>query len=82
MCWFLNPEKNLILFTGCRLLSFYKCILQESKERDMQQIKVIAFDADDTLWDNQVFYDKVESEFCHLLAGYERRKKSRPAYSP
>ena len=36
----------------------------------MQQIKVIAFDADDTLWDNQVFYDKVESEFCHLLAGY------------
>ena len=26
----------------------------------MQQIKVIAFDADDTLWDNQVFYDKVE----------------------
>ena len=29
----------------------------------MQQIKVIAFDADDTLWDNQVFYDKVESEY-------------------
>ena len=23
---FLNPEKNLILFTGCRLLSFYKRI--------------------------------------------------------
>ena len=41
----------------------------------MQQIKVIAFDADDTLWDNQVFYDKVESEFCHLLAGYKKKKR-------
>lgn len=36
----------------------------------MQEIKVIAFDADDTLWDNQVFYDEVESEFCRLLSEY------------
>ena len=31
---------------------------------------MIAFDADDTLWDNQVFYDEVESEFCRLLSEY------------
>lgn len=36
----------------------------------MQEIKVIAFDADDTLWENQIFYDKVESEFCQLLSEY------------
>lgn len=36
----------------------------------MQEIKVIAFDANDTLWDNQVFYDEVESEFCRLLSEY------------
>jgi len=64
-----GKELNFILpDAGC--FHFISVFLQESKERDMQQIKVIAFDADDTLWDNQVFYDKVESEFCHLLAGY------------
>jgi putative hydrolase of the HAD superfamily len=33
-------------------------------------IQVIAFDADDTLWDNQPLFDKVEKNFCHLLAEY------------
>jgi putative hydrolase of the HAD superfamily len=51
--------------------SFYKRIFAGiKKKRDMQEIKVIAFDADDTLWDNQVFYDEVESEFCRLLSEY------------
>lgn len=27
-------------------------------------IKAIAFDADDTLWENQPFFDDVEEKFC------------------
>ena len=33
-------------------------------------IKVIAFDADDTLWDNQHDYERVEAVFCEELAAY------------
>ena len=31
---------------------------------------VIAFDADDTLWDNQLQYDDVENRYCRLLSAY------------
>lgn len=41
---------------------------------DMQDIKnkvkVIAFDADDTLWDNQSYYDDAEKVFCSVLGDY------------
>jgi Predicted hydrolase (HAD superfamily) len=33
-------------------------------------IKVIAFDADDTLWDNQSYYDKAEVELTRVLSAY------------
>lgn len=33
-------------------------------------IKAIAFDADDTLWENQPFFDEVEEKFCSLLSEY------------
>lgn len=33
----------------------------------LNQIKVIGFDADDTLWVNEPFYQDVEREFCRLL---------------
>lgn len=33
-------------------------------------IKVIGFDADDTLWVNEPFYQEVESEFCMILKPY------------
>ena len=32
-----------------------------------REIKVVAFDADDTLWDCQTWFDKVEQECCELL---------------
>lgn len=32
-----------------------------------QEIKVVAFDADDTLWDCQTWFDKVEQKCCELL---------------
>ena len=33
-------------------------------------VKVIAFDADDTLWDCQSYFDEVEREYCRLLAPF------------
>ncbi|WP_299253173.1 HAD family hydrolase [uncultured Aquimarina sp.] len=36
----------------------------------LRNIKVIAFDADDTLWVNETFFRKAEEEFCELVADY------------
>lgn len=36
----------------------------------MKNIKVIAFDADDTLWQNENFYRDSEKQFCKLMAEY------------
>ncbi len=36
----------------------------------MKAIKVIGFDADDTLWSNACYFQEVEREFCELLAGF------------
>lgn len=33
-------------------------------------IKVVALDADDTLWANESYFRKTEEAFCQLLAGY------------
>lgn len=35
--------------------------------RNQMNVKVIAFDADDTLWDCQSHFDRVEQECCSLL---------------
>ncbi|MGI6243457.1 MAG: HAD family hydrolase [Prevotella sp.] len=35
-------------------------------------IRLIAFDADDTLWDNQTHFERVEREYCRILAPYGR----------
>ena len=34
------------------------------------EIKVIAFDADDTLWVNEPYFQETEREFCQLLEDY------------
>ncbi len=36
----------------------------------MKNIKVIAFDADDTLWVNEPYFQDVENKFCALLEDY------------
>lgn len=36
----------------------------------MTTIKVIGFDADDTLWVNEPFYQDVEKEFCQIMKPY------------
>jgi putative hydrolase of the HAD superfamily len=33
-------------------------------------IKVIAFDADDTLWVNEPYFKRTEEAFCELMSGY------------
>jgi len=33
-------------------------------------IKIIAFDADDTLWDNELYFQEAERKFCELLEDY------------
>ncbi len=35
-----------------------------------EKIKIIAFDADDTLWVNEPYYRETEKKFCRLMEGY------------
>jgi putative hydrolase of the HAD superfamily len=37
---------------------------------NLSNFKVIAFDADDTLWVNEPNYRKAEDRFCELMSGY------------
>ncbi|PSL07254.1 HAD family hydrolase [Cecembia rubra] len=36
----------------------------------MKEIQVIAFDADDTLWENEPYFREAENKFCSLLEDY------------
>lgn len=40
-----------------------------------KNIRVIAFDADDTLWVNETYFREAEKQFARLLAGYETENK-------
>ncbi|GAA3510626.1 HAD family hydrolase [Aquimarina addita] len=42
----------------------------------LKKIKVIAFDADDTLWVNETFFRKAEEEFCDLVADFLPREEA------
>src|SRR5690606_25721059 len=44
-------------------------------EVDYKDIKVIGFDADDTLWVNETYFRDAELEFAKLLAPYETVNK-------
>ncbi|MDC6352065.1 HAD family hydrolase [Zeaxanthinibacter sp. PT1] len=44
-------------------------------ELDFSKIKVIGFDADDTLWVNETYFRKTEEEFAKLLDHYETPNK-------
>ena len=35
-----------------------------------KDIRLVAFDADDTLWDNQSFFDSAVGDYCRLLGEY------------
>ena len=40
-----------------------------------KKIKVIAFDADDTLWVNETYFRDAEQEFAKLLSNFETMNK-------
>ena len=44
-------------------------------EIDYSNIKVIGFDADDTLWVNETYFREAELEFARLLSHYETANK-------
>lgn len=44
-------------------------------EVDFSNIKVIGFDADDTLWVNETYFRDTEEKFAELLDGYETKNK-------
>ncbi len=44
-------------------------------EIEYSNIKVIGFDADDTLWVNETYFRDAEEEFASLLEGYETKNK-------
>jgi putative hydrolase of the HAD superfamily len=37
---------------------------------DIPLIEIIAFDADDTLWNNEHLYHRAKLDFCQLMASY------------
>lgn len=44
-------------------------------EIDYSKIKVVGFDADDTLWVNETYFRDAEHQFAKLLSGYETENK-------
>ena len=44
-------------------------------EVDFSNIKVIGFDADDTLWVNETYFREAEEQFASLLEKYETKNK-------
>lgn len=44
--------------------------MQQNLKMNAEKIKVIAFDADDTLWDCQGFFEEVENHLYRLIAPY------------
>lgn len=45
-------------------------------EIEYSNIKVIGFDADDTLWVNETYFREAEVAFCDLMADYETPNKT------
>ena len=41
----------------------------------LKQIEIIAFDADDTLWENENFFREAEKQFCQLLQEFQSDEK-------
>ena len=63
---FLGRNKNSRLFVIG--------LFNESKSMSLKNVKVIAFDADDTLWENENFFRDAEQEFCRVMADFETRE--------
>jgi len=40
----------------------------------LENIQVIGFDADDTLWENEILFRNAEKEYCRVLADYQPKE--------
>lgn len=49
--------------------------MQIETKKIMTDISLIAFDADDTLWECQPYFEAVEKEYCKLLSPYASEKE-------
>ena len=45
-------------------------------EINYSDVKIIGFDADDTLWVNETYFREAETEFCNLMSEYETPNKT------
>lgn len=45
-------------------------MIKQEEHKAFNNISLIAFDADDTLWDCQGHFDNVEKEYCNILSPY------------
>lgn len=53
-----------------RVLSTHNFTVPPSGRTNNMNIKVIAFDADDTLWVNEPYFQETEKKFCELMEDY------------
>ena len=49
--------------------------LEMRNMKKLDHIKAIAFDADDTLWALQTYFEEVEDEYCDLLSDYGSKEE-------
>lgn len=66
----MKVSADLLIRSGCCIFAPVGIYLIK-----MESIKVIGFDADDTLWVNGLYFSEVEASFCALLAEYMPEKE-------
>lgn len=66
-----RKQNNLFSFSDKNINFATK---RNDKYGKLKNIKAIAFDADDTLWALQNYFEDVEHEYCELLAEYGKEK--------
>lgn len=49
--------------------------MKKDKLKKLDNVKAIAFDADDTLWALQNYFEDVENEYCDLLSDYGSKEE-------
>ncbi len=73
--FFVSSGKSIIFADGFPLKDYKNEKLQMRNMKKLDHIKAIAFDADDTLWALQTYFEEVEAEYCDLLSDYGSREE-------
>lgn len=72
--FFVSSGKSIIFADGV-LNIMRKEKLEMRNMKKLDHIKAIAFDADDTLWALQTYFEEVEAEYCDLLSDYGSKEE-------